>query len=256
MKIVVLIKQVPDTYSDRVIDTTTGLLDRDASEAVIDEIDERALEVALQAKDGDKKLEVVALTVGPVGAKESLRRALAMGADAAVHVVDERLAGADAAHTAAVLAAAVRAQGFDLVIAGNESTDGRGGVVPAAVAEHLGIPLLSYLDVVQLAPGGVSGTRRSDGGTLDVHAPLPAIVSVTERNPEARFPGFKGIMSAKRKPLAELTVADLGVELAAGAHATIVSAAQRPPREAGTKVVDDGTAAARLADYLADAHLI
>src|SRR5262245_10670094 len=130
MKIIVLVKQVPDTWGERKLDLATGLVDRDGSEAVVDEISERAVEVALRAKDADKSVEVVVLTMGPEPAKDALRKCLGMGADSAVHVLDPSLAGADAAWTASVLAAAVRRAGFDLVIAGNESTDGRGGVVP------------------------------------------------------------------------------------------------------------------------------
>lgn len=255
MKVIVLIKQVPDTWEDRHLDTSTGLLDRDGNERVIDEIDERALEVALQLKDADRSVQVVAATMGPAAAETALRRALAMGADSAIHILDDRLAGTDAARTAAVLAAAVRSEEVDLVIAGNESTDGRGGVIAAAVAEHLGLPLLSFLDSLEVSGTAVTGVRRSDGGSVEVHAPLPAVVSVTEQNPEARFPNLRGTMSAKRKPLARVALDGLGVD-SDGARSVVVSVAERPARAAGRKVVDDGTAAAQLADYLAEAHLI
>src|SRR5690606_8675322 len=141
-----------------------------------------------------------------------LRRALAMGAGSAVHVVDDRLVGADLWLTAEVLAAAIHREGFDLVIAGNESTDGRGGVVPAMIAELLGVAHATGLSTLAIDDRGVRGTRTSDEETVEVAAALPAVVSITERMPEARFPSFKGTMSAKKKPLATASLADLGVE--------------------------------------------
>lgn len=255
MKIIVLIKQVPDTWSDRLIDTATGLIDRAASDRVIDEISERALEVALARKDGDRATEVVVMTMGPPEAKDALRKALAMGADSAVHISDEGLTGADALLTSAVIATAARRTGFDLLIAGNESTDGRGGVLPAMVAEHLGLPVLSFLDAVELDEATVRGRRGGDAGTVELSAPLPTIVSITEQLPDARFASFKGIMTAKKKPVVALSLADLAASMM-DARSTVLAAEQRPPRTAGTLVVDDGTAAAELADYLAAARLV
>src|SRR5690606_34185034 len=161
MKIIALVKQVPDTWDDRVLDTDTGLLDREASDAIIDEINERALEVALQYKDDNKDAAVIALGVGPKGATDTLRKALAMGADSAVHVLDDGIAGADMAFTATVIAAAAQRTGFDVIIAGNESTDGRGGAIPAMIAEKLGLPQLTYLDSVELSGDSVSGVRAT-----------------------------------------------------------------------------------------------
>lgn len=255
MKIIALVKQVPDTWGDRVLDTETGFLDRGASDAIIDEINERALEVALQYKDGNKDAEVIALGVGPKGATDTLRKALAMGADSAVHVLDDGIAGADLAFTAEVIAAAAQRTGFDVIIAGNESTDGRGGAIPAMIAEKLGLPQLTYLDTVELTGDSVSGVRATEYGTLDVSSALPAVVSVTERAAEPRFPNFKGIMSAKKKPLDTVSLADLGVE-APAAKSVVTSVAQRPERSAGTKITDDGTAAEQLAEFLATNRLI
>ena len=255
MKIVVLVKQVPDTAEERKLNLATGQLDREATDSVVDEINERALEAALRLKDADKGTEVVAMTMGPADAAQSLRKALSMGADSAVHIMDDSLNGADTGRTAATLAAALRVTGFDVVLAGNESTDGRGGVVPAMVAEHLKLPLLGSLLSADIADDGVHGVRQGDGGTLTVHAPLPAIVTVTERFPEARFPNFKGILTAKRKPVTTLSAAELGVP--AGASRTVVVAtAERPPRAAGRKVIDDGTAADELAEFLVANRLV
>lgn len=260
MKIVVLIKQVPDTWEDRVLDPAVGRLDRAASERVIDEICERALEVALAYKDGEKSAEIVVMTMGPSEATGALRKALSMGADAAVHIVDDGLAGSDAMRTAAVLAAAARATGFDLIIAGNESTDGRGGVIPAMLAEHLGLPSLTFLASVEISDSTVTAERDSETATTTIRAALPAVISITERMPEARFPSFKGIMTAKKKPvttysLADLDVTDLGLG-GGGARSTVLSTEKRPARSGGTPIVDEGTAGVELAEYLAQARLI
>jgi len=255
MKIVVLIKQVPDTAEERTLDLATGRLDREAADSVVDEINERALEAALKIKDSAKSTEVVVMTMGPADATKALRKALSMGADSAVHIEDDTLRGADIARTAAVLSAALQTTGFDVVLAGNESTDGRGGVVPAMVAEHLGLPLLGSLISADITDGRVSGVRQGDDTTLAVHAPLPAIISVTERFAEARFPNFKGILTAKRKPVITLTAAGLDVP-AGRARSVVVSTVERPPRAAGKKIIDDGTAATELAEYLVANRLV
>jgi electron transfer flavoprotein beta subunit len=254
MKIIALVKQVPDTGGERKL-TAAGLLDRDASERIIDEINERSLEIALRHKDSDKSTEVVLMSMGPTEATSTLRKGLSMGADSAIHIVDDNLAGSDAARTAQVLAAALQRTGFDLVVAGNESTDGRGGVVPAMLAERLGVAQLTQLNSVELSEGSVSGVRSTDSGTLTAHVDLPAVISVTEIAAEPRFPNFKGIMTAKKKPLTTLTLADLGLEDLA-AHSVVVSVTERPIRTAGRKVVDDGNAANELAEFLAAERLI
>lgn len=258
MKIIVLVKQVPDTEEERKLDPASGLLDRDAGESVVDEINERALEVALRYKDSNKGTEIVVLTAGPEGATKALRKALSMGAGSAVHVVDDALAGADIVRTAKVLAAAVKQTGFDLVIAGNESTDGRGGIVPAMVAEYLGLPLLSSLDSAEISGSSVFGVAAVDSGSLSVRADLPAVVSVTERSAEARFPNFKGIMTAKRKPLATLSLADLGLgaDPVETPRSVVVSTAERPARSAGKKIIDEGNAGVELAEFLVASRLI
>jgi electron transfer flavoprotein beta subunit len=254
MKIIALVKQVPDTGGERKLDAS-GLLDRDASERIIDEINERSLEIALRYKDSDKSTEVVLVSMGPTEATTTLRKGLSMGADSAIHIVDDNLAGSDAARTAQVLAAALKDTGFDLIVAGNESTDGRGGVIPAMLAERLGVAQLTHLNSVELTGSSVSGVRSTDSGTLTAHADLPAVISVTEIAAEPRFPNFKGIMTAKKKPVTTLTLADLGLgDLPA--HSVVVSVTERPARTAGRKVVDDGNAATELAEFLAAERLI
>lgn len=256
MKIAVLIKQVPDTEEDRHL-ASNGSVDRSASERVADEITERALEVALKEKDANKNVEIVAVTMGPGNATEALRKALSMGADSAIHIVDDALAGSDALTTAKALGAGLANAQADVVIAGNESTDGRGGVVPAMVAELLGVPFLGPLNTVEFSGASVRGERQGTDCTQQLAASLPAVLSITERTGEARFPKFKGIMTAKRKPVAVYQAADLGLGGIKHAEGNLVlSAAQRPARGAGTKIVDEGNAAAQLVDYLSNENLI
>jgi electron transfer flavoprotein beta subunit len=260
MKIIVLVKQVPDTYGERKLDPSTGLLDREAGDPIVDEINERALEVALRYKDKNKGTEVVALSMGPESVTAALRKALSMGADSAVHVLDDELSGSDLGWTSTALAAAVAKTGYDLIIAGNESTDGRGGLVPVMLAEHLSLPHLSFLDSVDFNEDVVSGERGTESGSLAAHATLPAVISVTERAAEARFPNFKGMMTAKRKPLTVLALSDLGLDPAhafAGVGRSVIKTTiERPARTAGRKIIDEGNAGVELAEFLAAGRLI
>ena len=258
MKIIVLVKEVPDTYGDRKLSLETGLADRAASETVLDEIGERALEVALTHADKNADTEVVVMSMAPAGSAATVRKGLAMGAASAVHVADEALSGADLTLTAQVLAAAIQRAGYDLVITGNLSTDGTGGVIPAMIAELLGVPQLTALTSIEITADGVKGARATDAGTMDVAAPLPAVVSITERMPDARFPNFKGIMAAKKKPFETLTLADLDID--ADDHSTarsiVLSIAEKPPRSAGVKIVDEGDAGEKLAEFLVQNRLV
>lgn len=259
MKIIVLVKQVPDTSDERRLDPATGLLDRSSTEGVVDEVNERGLEVALLYKDSHKGTVVVALSMGPQGVIQALRKALSMGADSAIHVLDDDLSGADAVATAKALSAALKTTKFDLVVAGNESTDGRTGTVPAMVAEHLSLPLLGSINSVDINGASVTGERESESGILKVRAALPAVITVTEGSPEARFPNFRGILTAKRKPVTTLSLADLDLHRAARSDAgrsVVLATVVRPKREAGTKIVDDGTAGVRLAEFLATNGLL
>lgn len=258
MKIVVLVKEVPDTWGDRKLDLETGLADRAATDSVLDEIGERSIEVALSFADKNPGTEVVVLSMTPQSAVTTVRKALAMGAAAAVQVVDEALHGSDMGLTAQVLAAALQRTGFDLVVAGNLSTDGSGGVVPAMIAEILDLPQLTALSDVEIAAGSVRGTRQSDGGTMVVSAQLPALISITEALPDARFPNFKGIMAAKKKPFETLSLADLGIdpEDAAASRSIVLSLSEKPPRTAGVKIVDEGDAGEKLAEFLVSNRLV
>jgi electron transfer flavoprotein beta subunit len=251
MKIVVLVKEVPDTYGQRELNLETGLARRADVDRVLDEVDERALEAAVGYAEAHADTEVVALAMGPTSAADSIRRALAMGAASAVHVVDDALVGADAVLTSEVLAQALARQSADLVLAGASSTDGGGGIVPAMTAERLGLPLVSALDSVEIDASSVRGRRGVDGELQSVECALPAVVSVTERMPEARMPSLKGIMGAKKKPVEQLATADLGVDADAVVPRSImIGVNRRPERAQGVKVVDEGDGAQRLARYL------
>lgn len=256
MNIAVLVKQVPDTYAERRL-KDDGTLDRDAGEAVIDEIDSRGVEVALQLAEQHGG-EVTVVTMGPERATDALRKALAMGADKAVHLVDEALAGSDAWQTSAALAVALGTVGFDLVITGNEASDGMTGTVPAMLAERLGLPQVTSARKVTVDGTTLSAEKLIDGGYAEVTAPLPALVSVSEKIADPRYPNFKGIMAAKKKPVQTLSAADLGLSNTGGANAAsrVVSSAPKPPREAGQKITDDGTAGSKVAEFLAAERLI
>lgn len=257
MKIVVLVKEVPDTYGDRALSLETGLTERASIDAVLDEVCERALECALSYADA-QTAEVSVLSLGPESAAASIRKALAMGASYATHIVDDRLVGADLSLTAEALAAAVRDEGADLIVAGNQSTDGAAGMVAAMVAELLDWPVLAELSTVSIEPGRVSGSRSSEGLTEEVTVALPAVISVTEQLPDARFPNFKGIMAAKKKPLAQRSLADLSVssDPAEAPRSIMIDLAERPARAAGLRVTDDGTAVAQLVDFLSANRLV
>ena len=263
MNIAVLVKQVPDTYSVRKLTPGDWTLDRGAADAVIDEIDAKAVEIALQLTEQHGG-EVIVVTMGPDRATEAIRKALSMGAHRAVHVIDEALAGSDALATSAVLAAAVKTVEADLVLAGNESTDGRVSAVPAMVAERLGWASVGWAQKVSAVGSGSELTlaveRSFEGGFSDVATGLPAVVSVTEKIAEPRYPNFKGIMAAKSKPVVTLSVADLGVDAGAvglaAAATTVVEGAPRPPKSGGEKVTDDGSAGAAVIEFLAARRLV
>ncbi|WP_007025401.1 electron transfer flavoprotein subunit beta/FixA family protein [Saccharomonospora iraqiensis] len=258
--IVVLVKQVPDTYSERKLTENDHTLDRESADAVIDEINERAVEEALKIKEAGEG-EVTVLCVGPDRATDAIRKALSMGADKAIHVSDESLHGSDLLSTAKVIAAGVgRAGEVDLVVAGNEASDGRGGAVPAVLAELLGMPQLTHARELTVDGGTVKADRETEDGITHLEANLPAVVSVTEKINEPRYPSFKGIMAAKKKPVETLTVADLGVDAGevglANAASGVVEAAPKPPRAAGERVTDEGDGGSKVAEYLVGQKLL
>ena len=257
MKIVVLMKEVPDTYGNRILSLETGLADRAASEPVLDEIGERALEAALSYADRNANTQVVVLSMAPEASTKSLRKALAMGADSAIHLTDELLVGADLGLTAESIAGAIRRAGFTLVIAGNNSTDGSAGVLPAMIAERLGVPHLTSLSSAVWTEDTVGGERAIQTGVQRLSSALPAVISVTESFPEARFPSFRGIVAAKKKPIETVSLTDIGISPGddSVSRSIVISVRQTPRRLAGIKIVDDGNAGEKLAEYLASKQL-
>ncbi|MFD2472500.1 MULTISPECIES: electron transfer flavoprotein subunit beta/FixA family protein [Amycolatopsis] len=258
--IVVLVKQVPDTYSERKLSGSDNTLDRESADAVLDEINEKAVEEALKIKEAGEG-EVTVISVGPDRATDAIRKALSMGADKAIHVSDEALHGSDAIATAKVIAAAVgKVEGYDLILAGNEASDGRGAAVPAILAELLGVPQLTYVRQLTVEGSAVKADRETEDGITHLEANLPALVSVSEKINEPRYPSFKGIMAAKKKPVETLTIADLGIDAGevglANAWSTVVEASPKPPRTAGEKVEDEGDGGSKVAEYLVAQKLI
>jgi electron transfer flavoprotein beta subunit len=258
-KVVVLVKFTPDLTADRRF-LADGTVDRASVPGRLSELDEHAAEQALRVTESSGGWELVYLTMGPDGAQDTVRKALAMGGDAAVHVRDDALHGSDAFATSLILAAAIRRLGFDLVVTGMASTDAGMGVVPALLAERLTVPQLTLAGRLTVSGDSVEILRDSDANSETVTARMPAVVSVTDRTGEARYPSFKGIMAAKKKPVDSWNLADLGVDPAlvglAGARSTVLSAARRPVRSAGQLVKDDGGGGRVLADFLASHRFI
>ena len=260
--IVVLIKQVPDTWSERKLSDGDYTLDREAADAVLDEINERAVEEALLIKEregGDSTVTV--LTAGPERATEAIRKALSMGADKAVHLKDDGLHGSDLIQTGWALARALGTiEGTELVIAGNEATDGVGGAVPAVIAEYLGLPQLTHVRKLNVEGGKVTAERETDDGVFGLEATLPAVVSVNEKINEPRFPSFKGIMAAKKKTIEVLTLADLGIEAdvvgLANAGSKVTAVTPKPAKQAGERVVDEGDGGTKVAEFLVGQKII
>ncbi|WP_078881982.1 electron transfer flavoprotein subunit beta/FixA family protein [Streptomyces rimosus] len=260
LRIVVCVKYVPDATGDRHFaeDLT---VDRDDVDGLLSELDEYAVEQALQIKEAaDDDAEITVLTVGPEDAGDALRKALSMGADKGVHVEDDDLHGTDALGTSLVLAKAIEKTGYDLVVCGMASTDGTMGVLPALLAERLGVPQVTQLSEVSVEGGTVKGRRDGDTATEQLEASLPAVVSVTDQSGEARYPSFKGIMAAKKKPVESLDLDDLDIEAdevgLAGAWTKVDEAAERPARTAGTIVKDEGEGGKQLAEFLAGQKFI
>jgi electron transfer flavoprotein beta subunit len=254
MNIVVCVKQVPDTWSERTLQSGDSTLDRDSADAVINELDDYAIEEGLRLAEAHEG-EVTIFSMGPQKTSETIRKALSMGADKAVHLTDEALHGSDALVTSAAMAKVLSRIGFDLVILGSESTDARMGVLAAMLAERLGVPQLSMASKVDIDGTAISIQRQQDYGYDKVEASLPAVVSVVEKINEPRYPSFKGIMAAKKKPVETLSLADIEMEPAqvglAGSATEVVSFAKRPPRQAGTIVADEGEGGVRAAEFLA-----
>ena len=259
MNILVCVKHVPDATADRKFEDD-NTVDRVGVDGLLSELDEYAVEQALQLKEKGEDVEVTALCVGPEKAVDAVRKALQMGADKGIHVVDDAIAGSDAIATSLVLAKAVEKAGaeskVDLVICGMASTDASMSVVPAMLAERLSWPQVTMASVIESQGDQVRIKRDGDTATEVIGATMPLVLSVTDQSGEARYPSFKGIMAAKKKPLETLSLSDLGVDAGdvglSVAWTQVEDTTARPPREAGEIVKDeDGTGAKALADFLA-----
>jgi electron transfer flavoprotein beta subunit len=254
MNIVVCVKQVPDTWAEKKLSAEDKTLDRESVDAVLNELDEYAVEEALRLKEAHGG-EVTILSMGPEKVAETIRKALSMGADRAVHIVDAALKGTDAVGTSAVLAKAVERIGPDLVVLGVESTDARMSVVPAMLAERLGRPQLTYAAKVEVDGSTVRIHRQTEDGYQVVEGVTPAIVSVVEKINEPRYPSFKGIMAAKKKPVETFSLTDLGVDPGEvgldGSSTRVEDFAARPPRQTGQVVKDEGDGGVKVAEFLA-----
>jgi len=275
MNIVVCVKYVPDASADRHFEDDFTV-DRVGVDGLLSELDEYAIEQSLQIKeksasdenggaDGDGTV-VTALCVGPEKATDAIRKALQMGVDKGVHVVDDAIAGSDAVGTSRVLAAAVEkiaggGQRVDLVVCGMASTDAAMSVVPAMLAERLDLPQVTLGSVVESQGNEFRIKRDGDTATEVIGATAPLVLSVTDQSGEARYPSFKGIMAAKKKPLETWSLADLGVDAElvglTAASSTVQATEARPPRTQGEVVTDeDGSGATALVEFLASKKFI
>ena len=254
MNIVVCVKYVPDAQSDRTFNESDNTTDRVGVDGLLSELDEYAVEEALKIVEAGEG-EVTVVTIGPDQAADALKKALQMGADKAVHVKDDAIHGSDAVATSLVLAEAIKKVGTpDLVITGMASTDGTMSVVPAMLAERLGLPQVTFASELTVEGGTVTARRDGDAASETIVASLPALVSVTDQINEPRYPSFKGIMAAKKKPVEEWALADLGVDASQvgleAAWTKVESFTKRPPREQGQIVTDDGDGGTKLAEFL------
>ncbi len=257
-KIVVAVKYVPDATADRTF-TSDNTVDREGVDGLLSELDEYAVEQALQVVEAGEG-EVTVLTVGPADAADAVRKALQMGADAGVHVEDDAIAGSDVFATSLVLAKAIEKLDYDLVFFGMASTDGGMGVMPTLVAERLGLPAVTFASEVTVDGETVKIRRDGDAATQEIEATGKLVVSVTDQTGEARYPSFKGIMAAKKKPVEEWDLSDLGLDAsqvgADAAWTAVESTEPRPPRTAGEIVTDEGDGGAKLVEFLASKKFV
>jgi electron transfer flavoprotein beta subunit len=257
MRIAVCVKHVPEGPSR--IDPSTKRLDR-SGEGALNHFDANAVEEALRLK-ADSDTQVVAVTLGPERAADSLRKALAMGADRAVLVTDEAAAGSDLVATSAILAKTLERESADLVLFGQQASDADGAVLWAAVAERLRRPVVSQAAELTLNDGTLRVKRQTEFGYDVIEAPLPAVVAVSDAINEPRYPSLKGIMGAKKKPFETLSLSDVGVDAAqageAGSKTEVLTLGDPPSRGEARKIEDSGGSAAQeIADFLAEKRLL
>jgi len=264
MNIVVCVKYVPDATADRHFESD-NTVDRVGVPGLLSELDEYAVEQALQLKEKNEDSTVTALTIGPEEASEAIKKSLQMGADKGVHVVDDAIAGSDYLATSQVLAAAITKIGeeaeVDLIVCGMASTDATGSVIPAMLAERLDLPQVTLGSVIESQGKEFRIKRDGDTSTEVIGATAPLVLSVTDQSGEARYPSFKGIMAAKKKPLETWSLSDIGVDAAQvgldAAWSAVQDTEERPPRTAGEVVTDeDGSGAKALVEFLASKKFI
>jgi electron transfer flavoprotein beta subunit len=259
VKIAVCVKEVPDSAVNKRIDPNTKRLDR-SGEGALNHFDTQAVEEALKIKEAGGEGEVVLVSMGPSGALDSLRKALAMGADRAVLIADDAAVGSDLVATSRALAAALEREEADLVVFGQQGNDSDGAVLWAAVADRLRRPVISQVAELTVAEGKVRGKRQTEFGYDVIEAPLPAVIAVSDAINEPRYPSLKGIMSAKSKPQESLAASDLGLEEDAlgegGSGTTVLALGDPPPRGDARKIEDDGNVAGQIVDFLAEKKLL
>ena len=260
MKVAVCMKEVPDAAAAKRLDPQTFRLDR-RGEGVLNVYDTNALEEALRLKDTGAAAEVVVVSMGPARAMDSLRKALAMGADRALLVSDEAAAGSDLVATSGVLAKALEREAPDLVLFGQQAGDSDGAVLWAAVADRLRLPMVSQAASLEVAGGKARVKRQTEHGYDLIEAPLPCVVAVSDAINEPRYPSLKGIMGAKSKPQETLSLAGLGVSLEdageAGSRTEVYALAPPPPRGESQKLVDEGgSSAEKILAYLVEKKLV
>ncbi len=260
MKIAVCVKEVPDTTAEKRIDPSTFRLVRTEGDRMLNEFDKYAVEEAIRLKEAGTADEVILVSLGPETAVESLRQALAMGADRLVLVSDPAAAGSDYLGTARALAKAIDETGAELVLLGAEATDARSGVLTATLGEVSGRTWVTSANSIAVNGSSITIERQSDDGVDTVEAPLPAVVSVTKAINEPRYPSLKGIMGAKKKPQDVKSLGDIGLAASdvgdAGAKTKVVGVETPPARTAGVVVTDEGNGAQQILDFLIDKKLV
>ena len=259
MKIAVCVKEVPEASARTRIDPGTLRLDRSGT-AALNPFDAHALEEALRVKERPGDGEVVAVMMAPARAADSLRKALAIGADRAVHVADEALEGSDLVATAKVLAKALEREEPELVLLGQQGSDSDGAVLWSALADLLRLPVVSQAASLELEDGTATVKRQTEYGYDVISVPLPAVVAVSDAINEPRYPSLKGIMGAKKKPFETVGVGDLGLDPgelgAAGSRTEVLALADPPSRGDSVRIEDDGSAAEKIIEYLSERKLL